>query len=148
MNEETLRNDMKAALRAKDGLRTQVIRALLAAAKNRAIELRVETIPESEMIAVIKREAKQRSEALEFARKAGRDDLVSEHVAASSIIEQYLPKQMSEAELRVAIEQIVSDLGMSEMGPVMKELGKRHGGSYDGKLASGIVNEIVRGTGR
>lgn len=148
MKQEALRNDMKAALRAKDTLRTQIIRALMAAAKNRAIELRVDEIPEAEMLAVLKREAKQRNEALDFARKAGRDDLVSEHVAAIAVIEEYLPKQMSEEEIRNAVTQIIAELGLAEMGPVMRELGKRHNGRYDGKLASGIVNEMVRAAAR
>lgn len=148
MKEETLRSDMKAALRAKDALRTQIIRALMAAAKNRAIELRVDELPETEMLAVLKREAKQRGEALDFARKAGRDDLVGEHEAAIAVIEQYLPKQMSEREIRDAVGQIISELGVAEMGPVMRELGKRHNGRYDGKTASGIVNEMVRATAR
>src|SRR5512139_2250256 len=97
--EQKLRDDMKSALRTKDAFRTQVLRAVLAAAKNRAIELRVDAIPESELVAVLKREAKQRAESLDFARKAGREDLIREHETAVAIVESYLPRQLSEAEL-------------------------------------------------
>jgi uncharacterized protein YqeY len=141
--EQKLREDMKAALRAKDALRTQVLRAILAAAKNRAIELRVDAIPESELITVLKREAKQRAESLDFARKAQRDDLVGEHEAAVAIVESYLPKQLTELELRAEIEAITRDTGASDIGSIMKELGRRHAGRYDGRLASRLAAEIA-----
>jgi uncharacterized protein YqeY len=141
--EQKLRDDMKSALRAKDTLRTQILRAVLAAAKNRAIELRVDAIPEAELVAVLKREAKQRTESLEFARKAGREELIREHEAAVGIVESYLPKQLSEAELRAAIEAIVREIGATDIGPIMKELGRRHAGRYDGKLASRLAAELA-----
>jgi uncharacterized protein YqeY len=141
--EQKLRDDVKTALRSKDALRTQVLRAVLAAAKNRAIELRVDAIPESELVSVLKREAKQRAEALDFARKAGRDDLVREHEAAVAIVESYLPKQLSETELRAEIDAITRDIGASDIGSIMKELGRRHAGRYDGKLASRLAGEFA-----
>ena len=146
--EQKLRDDMKTALRSKDALRTQVLRAVLAAAKNRAIELRVEAIPESELIAVLKREAKQRAESLDFARKASREDLVREHEAAVAIVESYLPKQLSEGELRAEIETITRETGAADIGSIMKELGRRHAGRYDGKLASRLASEIVARSSR
>lgn len=146
--EQKLREDMKSALRAKDAQRTQVLRAVLAAAKNRAIELRVDEIPEAELVAVLKREAKQRAESLDFARKAGRDDLVREHEAAVAIVESYLPKQLSEAELRAEIQAIMHETGAAEIGPIMKELGRRHAGRYDGKLASRLAGECATGGSR
>ena len=146
--EQKLRDDMKTALRAKDAQRTQVLRAVLAAAKNRAIELRVDAIPESELVAVLKREAKQRAESLDFARKAGRDDLVRENEAAVAIVESYLPKQLSEAELRAEIQTIMGETGAADVGSIMKELGRRHTGRYDGKLASRLAGELTRGGSR
>jgi len=141
--EQKLRDDMKAALRSKDALRTQVLRAILAAAKNRAIELRVDVISESELLAVLKREAKQRAESLGFARKADRADLVREHETAVAIVESYLPKQLSEPELRAEIEAITRDTGAADIGSIMKELVRRHAGHYDGKLASRLAGEIA-----
>lgn len=141
--EQKLRDDMKSALRTKDAFRTQVLRAVLAAAKNRAIELRVDAIPESELVAVLKREAKQRAESLDFARKAGRDELIREHETAIAIVESYLPKQLSEAELRAEIEGITRETGAADIGSIMKELGRRHAGRYDGKLASRLANELA-----
>ena len=146
--EQKLRDDMKSALRTKDAFRTQVLRAVLAAAKNRAIELRVDAIPESELVAVLKREAKQRAESLDFARKAGRDELIREHETAIAIVESYLPKQLSEAELRAEIEVITRETGAADIGSIMKELGRRHAGRYDGKLASRLAGECATGNSR
>lgn len=146
--EQKLREDMKSALRARDAQRTQVLRAVLAAAKNRAIELRVDEIPEAELVAVLKREAKQRAESLDFARKAGRDDLVREHESAVAIVEGYLPKQMSETELRAEIQAIMRETGAADIGSIMKELGRRHAGRYDGKIASRLAGECAAGNSR
>jgi uncharacterized protein YqeY len=141
--EPTIRDDLKLAMRAKDAHRCQILRAILAAAKNRAIELRVESLDETEFLSVLKREAKQRAESLDFAKKAERDDLVREHTAALAIVEAYLPRQMSESELRDEITAIVAEAGVSGMGAVMKELTRRHAGHFDGKTASRLANEIL-----
>ena len=146
--EQALREDLKTAMRSKDALRAQVVRTILAAAKNRAIELRVETLEEAELTAVIKREAKQRAESLDFARKAGREDLIREHTASLAVVEAYLPRQMSEDELRAAIQSIVAESGANGVGPVMKELNKRHAGHFDGKAASRLAGELFQGGGR
>jgi uncharacterized protein YqeY len=135
-------------MRAKDALRSQVLRAILAAAKNRAIELRVESLEEAEFLAVVKREAKQRAESLEFARKAAREDLVREHEASLAVVESYMPRQLSEAELRAEIASIVAESGANGVGPVMKELTKRHAGHFEGKLASRLAGEILKAGAR
>jgi uncharacterized protein YqeY len=146
--EQTLRDDLKSAMRAKDGPRAQVLRTILAAAKNRAIELRVDALDEAEFIAVVKREAKQRAESLDFARKADREELIREHAAALAVVETYLPRQMSESDLRAAVAAVVAETGATGVGPVMKELTKRHAGRYDGKTASRIAAEVLKGDGR
>jgi hypothetical protein len=146
--EPRIRDDLKSAMRAKDVLRCQVLRTILAVAKNRAIELRVESIDETEFLSVLKREAKQRAESLEFARKAEREDLVREHTAALAVVEAYLPRQMSESELREEIEAIAAAAGANGVGAVMKELSRRHAGHFDGKTASRLAGEIVQRAAR
>jgi len=141
--EESLRADLKAAMLNKDALRVRVLRSLLAAIKNRAIDARGTDLTETDLVAVIKREAKQCRETLEFARKAGRDETVKEQEAVLRVLESYLPAQMDEAALRREIEAIASETGATNIGPVMKELSARHGGRFDGKTASRIAAEIV-----
>ena len=146
LSEAKLREDLKLAMRGRDELRTRVLRGLLAAIKNKSIEARGEELAESDLLAVVKKEAKQCSETLAFAREAGRTESVSEHEAVLTVLETYLPQQLGEQELRTEIAAIISDTGaegMSAMGQVMKELGARHAGRYDGKLASGLVREML-----
>jgi uncharacterized protein YqeY len=145
VNEDRLRDDMKAAMRAKDQLRLRVVRGLLAAIKNKNIELGSSDLTEKDVIAIVKREAKQCTETLEAAREAGRAEMAAEHEAVLAILESYLPAQMTEQELETAVRAIIADTGASSIGPVMKALGERHGGSYDGKAASRIVAKLLAG---
>jgi uncharacterized protein YqeY len=144
MTEEKIREDLKTAMRERDTAASTVLRGLLAAIKNKAIELKADALSDKDFIAVVKREAKQCAETLDFAKKAGRDESVAEHEAALAVLERYLPAQMDEAALRSAIEQIAAGLGEgANMGAIMKELSAKHGGSFDGKTASRIANEIA-----
>jgi uncharacterized protein YqeY len=143
ISDQGLRADLKNAMLAKDRVRTSVLRALIAAAKNRAIERKEPTLDETELIAIVRREIKQRNETMEFARKAGRDETVAELTQELAVLDGYLPKQLGEEELRAAITTIVSDCGATSIGPVMKELSSRYPGRYDGKLASRLAQEMV-----
>jgi len=143
VTENSLRDDLKTAMRSKDQLRTRVVRNLLAAIKNRNIENRASTISDGDLLAILKREAKQCRETLDAAREAGRAELVAEHEAVLAVLEDYLPKQLSEAELEEAIKAIVAETGADSIGPVMKGLGERFAGSYDGKLASKVAAKVL-----
>lgn len=142
MTEPELRAALKQSMRDRDSLRSRVLRNVLAAIKNKAIETRSEP-GDAEIMAILKREAKQCGETLDFARKAGREDTVAEHEQVLAVLAELLPSQMDEAELRAAIAAIVEETGASAMGAVMKELGQRHAGSYDGKMASRLAAEAV-----
>jgi len=143
LDEKALRADLKKAMLARDAVRTRVARGVIAAVKNRMIELKSTELPENEILTILKREAKQRTEALEFARKAQREETVAELQAEMAVLEDYLPKQLGEPELRAAIETIAKSTGASSIGPVMKELSSRYPGRFDGKLASRLASEIL-----
>jgi len=143
LSEDGLRADLKSAMLAKDGARTRILRAILAAAKNLAIEKKVAALAEQDLLGVVKREVKQRHESVDFARQASRTDTVAELQEEIAMLEEYLPKQLGEAELRAAIATIVADMAATSIGPVMKELSTRYPGRYDGKLASRIAQEGV-----
>lgn len=143
LSEESLRTDLKRAMLAKDRTRTRVLRSILAVTKNAAIEKKVGMIDEADVLAVVKRELKQRNESLEFARQAARADTVAELQEDIAVLEDYLPKQLGEAELRAAVRTIVEDSGAASIGPIMKELSSRYPGRYDGKLASRIAQEAL-----
>ncbi|HYB97754.1 MAG TPA: GatB/YqeY domain-containing protein [Candidatus Limnocylindrales bacterium] len=142
MTEKELRERLSAAMREKQPMRMRALRAILAGVKNRGIELRGE-VPEKEITTIIQREAKQCRETLDFATKAGRDDQVAEHQALLTEIETLLPQALSEEELRQAILAIVAETSATSIGPVMKTLGDRYAGRYDGKRASELIRAIL-----
>lgn len=144
VDEEGLRAELKNAMLAKDRTRVRVLRAILAAAKNVAIEKKTPALEELDVLAVVKREMKQRQESLEFARQAGRAETVAELQEELIVLEEHLPKQLDETELRAAIGTLVADAGAASIGAIMKELASRYPGRYDGKLASRIAQEVLK----
>jgi hypothetical protein len=143
ITEEAFRTDLKNAMLAKDRVRTSVLRAVISAAKNRAIELKRPAVDEPELVAILRREIKQRNETLDFARKASRAETAAELAQEIAVLEEYLPNQLGEEELRAAIGTIVQDCGATSIGPVMKELSTRYPGRFDGKLASRLAQELI-----
>lgn len=144
MTEKDLRDALTNAMRAKDTVRLRALRAVLALVKNRMIELRGE-LSERDIASLIQREVKQCKETLEFAQKAGRSDQVAEHEELLTIFEGLLPTGLSEDELAAAIREIVAETGATSLGPIMKTLGDRYAGRYDGKMASGLARDILAG---
>ncbi len=143
MTEQELRDRLKASMRERDTVAIKVLRGVLAGVKNRLIETKSDELPEADITAILKRESKQYGEALDFARKSGRAEVIEEEERAVAFAASLLPAQMSDAELKAAIEAIVSETGADSIGPVMKELGARHAGLYDGKAASALVRELL-----
>jgi hypothetical protein len=131
-------------MRAKDTARLRALRAVLALVKNRMIEVRGE-LSERDIASLIQREVKQCKETLDFARKADRADQVAEHEELLAILEGLLPTGLSEEELATAIRTIIAETGATSLGPIMKTLGERYAGRYDGKLASGLARDILAG---
>ncbi len=145
MKESELRTELETAMKAKDALRVRVLRNVLAAIKNKSIDKKGGELAESELLAVVGREAKQCRETLDFARQAGREGTVAEQQAVLAVLESLLPGRMSEEELEGAIREILADSGADSIGPVMKALGERHAGRYDGKTASALVRKLLAG---
>ena len=145
MTEKDLRDALTAAMRARDAARMRALRGVLALVKNRMIEVRGGELPEREIASLIQREVKQCKETLEFARQAARSDRVAEHEEQLAILEGLLPNALSEEELRAAIRAIIAETGATSLGPVMKALGERYAGRYDGKAASGLARDILAG---
>lgn len=146
---QRLENDMKEALRAREAGRTRlsVIRMVRAAIKNVEIE-RGHELSDDEVLEVLAREKKQRQEALEEYRKAGRQDLVAQIEEELAIIAGYLPAPLSEEELTELARQVISEVGASgpqDMGKVMGRLMPRIRGRAEGADASRIVRQLLAG---
>jgi len=144
--EATLRDDLQAAMKARDMPTVYVLRGLLAAIANQRIERGVAELGESDIVALAQREAKQREEAEGFARNAGRDDLVAQNAAERVILARYLPAQLDDAELTNLVRSWLAE-GLNAMGPIMARLKERHAGQYDGKRAAEIVRSILTNNG-
>jgi len=142
---ERLNEDMKQAMKDGDKFRLQVIRLVRASIKNQEIELR-RPLTEEETIQVLSRELKQRRESLQDFQKAGREDLIAQVTAEMDIITQYLPKQLSEEEIKEIALQTMKETGASskaDMGKLMGALMPKVKGRADGKLVNRIVQELL-----
>lgn len=142
---ERLNQDMKTAMKNKEKTKLSVIRMLRSEIKNEEIE-RQHTLNDEEVIEVLMRELKKRKDALQQFEEAGRDDLVQQLREEISVIEPYLPEQLSEEELRELVREVVQETGASskaDMGKVMKAIMPRVKGRADGKLVNRLVQEVL-----
>ncbi|MGI6285906.1 putative protein YqeY [Moorella humiferrea] len=142
-----LQQDMKDALKNHDKIRLQTIRMVLAAIKNAEIE-KMHPLSDEEVAAVIQREIKMRREALEQFAQGGREDLVHQTEAELKVLEEYLPKQLDDDELKQIIVATIAEVGAQsgkEIGKVMAALMPKIRGRADGKRANAMVRELLRG---
>lgn len=143
-----LRDDINKALteamKAKNERAVSTLRMVNSTLKNADIEARTTGKPlgDAEVLAVLQKMVKQRQESVEMYQKGGRDDLVKQEQEEIAIIQGYLPKQMSEAEMAAAIDAAVSETGastMKDMGKVIGLLRGKYAGQMDFGKASGLV---------
>lgn len=152
MLRERFAADLKDAIRSKDAPRVSTLRLILAAVKDRDIAARTEDssegVDEAEVLAILGRMVKQRQDSARAYEEGGRLDLAEAERAEIRIIKGYLPRQMSEDEVRVAIAQAVADThaaSIRDMGKVMAELKARHAGKMDFARASATVKDMFCG---
>ena len=148
--EEKVMADLKPAMLAKDEKSLRSLRAIKAAIINlKTSEGFGGTIKEDDEIKLLQKLVKQRKESLEIYEKQNRNDLAEKEKEEITIIEKFLPKQMSEEELKEVISKIISETGASsqaDMGKVMGMANKQLGGKADGKTIAAIVKEILAST--
>ena len=149
MLRDQIQSETVTAMKAKDKDRTAALRLIGAKIKDRDIELRTaDKKPEDDELVtdVLLKMAKQRRESIEMYEDGGRQELADKEKAELVVIEEFLPRQMSEDETRAAIAAIKADLnaeGMKDMGRLMGELKNRHGATLDMSKASGLVKEAL-----
>lgn len=138
-------DDLKAAMKGGDKTKVATLRLLIAALKNERIQAGRE-LTADEIEAAVRRGVKQRKDSIEQYAKGGRQDLVEAEKAELAVLESYLPKGLSDAEIEAAIHAIVAEKGFSsgkDVGLVMKELMARHRGRVDGKRAQEMARQIL-----
>jgi uncharacterized protein len=134
-----LQSDLTEARKAREKLRILVLSTTLSEIRNREIELGRD-LDDGEFVAVISRAVKRRKEAADQMRSGGRIDLAEREETEAEILSRYLPRGLSEAEVRHIVREIMGE-GIRELGPVMGRLMPRLRGRFDGKEANRIVRE-------
>jgi uncharacterized protein YqeY len=144
---EKLQTDLTQAIRSRDELQSGTIRMLLAAITNEEVAGKAaKVLSDAEIITVLSREAKKRREAVEAYTQAKREDLANKEKAEAAVIAQYLPKQLSEGEIKKLIQEAIAATGAtgpSGMGLVMKQLQPKIAGKADGGLVSALVKAAL-----
>lgn len=144
---ERLEAAMHDAMRARDERRTQTLRMAMAAAHNQEIA-RGRPLTDDEVIEVLTRQVKQRRESIEMYRSAGREDRAAAEEAEAAILAEFLPEQLSEAEIEALARDAIAETGASspgDLGRVMGALSPRTKGRADGRLVSDIVRRLLGG---
>jgi uncharacterized protein YqeY len=140
-------DDIKVAMREKNADRLNCLRFLQAQVKNKEIEVRPATITDEDILQVIKKLVKQRKEGIEQFVQHGRQDLADKEKVELGILEELLPSQMNEDQVRAIVDKVVADLGatsVKDMGAVMKEVLARTAGAADGKIVSQAVKSKLQ----
>jgi uncharacterized protein YqeY len=142
---EHIDSEIKQALKSGDKERLTVLRGLKSDLKYRQIE-KHDDLTEEDVIAVLSSAAKKLRDSIEQFKAGGRQDLVDKETRGLEIVQSFLPKQMSEDELRGIIKKIIEETGADspqKAGLVMKSLMPEIKGKADGKLANRLVMEML-----
>lgn len=141
MLKKKVEDDVKVAMKARDTVRLNTVRGLLSEMKREEIDTRTE-LTEDRAIAIVQREIKKRRDALDFAKNAGRAELVEQNEVELKILQSYLGEQMSEDELRTLITRLVSE-GNDSLGKIMGALNADYKGRFDGRVASEVAKSAL-----
>lgn len=142
---EQLNQQIKEAMKAKDQVRLRGLRLIKSTIMLMHAEGGSGPSAEDEMAALVKM-AKQRKDSIDIYLKEGRDDLAAKEQEELDVISEFLPEQMSEDEIKKALEKIISETGaegMKDMGKVMGRATQEMKGKADGKLISQVVRQLL-----
>jgi len=144
---EQIEKDVIAAMKAKDVVKVSTLRMLKSALGNYLIQVKRNKADDAEVLGIIAKQAKQRRESVESFEKAGRKDLSEKEKAELAILESYLPKQLTNDELRAAVQNAIATSGAkgpADMGKLMKVLMPSIQGKADGKRVQEAVKALLK----
>ena len=145
MLSEKIDLNIKESMKEKNELRLSTLRMLKAAIKNKEIDKK-EKLSEPEILDLIQKQVKQRKDSISEFQKAGRQDLIDKETKEIGVLELYLPKQLTEAELKDLIEKAIQKTGAkvkADMGKIMKEVMPQIAGRADGKQVNQIASSLL-----
>lgn len=141
---EKITGDVKSAMKSGDKARLTTLRFVLSglqgAQKEKALKQSGATLTDDEAISVLQKEAKRRKEAIELFRKGQRDDLVKKEEAELAFIYEYIPKELSTAELSVMVDDLIAK-GSADFNTLMRETMKLVKGRADGKTVGDVIKK-------
>jgi uncharacterized protein YqeY len=142
---ERITDDMKAAMRSGEKQRLGVIRMITAAIKQREVDERI-ALDDSQVLGVLEKMIKQRKESLVMFQAGNRQDLVDKEAAEITLLQGYLPSQLSDAEIDALIKETIAATGaasIKDMGKVMAALREQYAGQLDPSKSSQMVKKLL-----
>ena len=141
---DKINNDIKNAMKAKEREKLEALRSIKSAILNAETEKAGSELNEEKELGMLQKLLKQRRDSADLYKEQGRDDLAKDEELQAAIIEEYMPEQMNEDEVRAEVKKAIEQtgaLGPSDMGKVMGPLVGKLKGKADGKLISSLVKE-------
>lgn len=145
MLKEKLMDDLKESMKNKDAIRKNTIQmvraAILQIEKDKGIE-----VEDDKILEIISKEVKSKKDVLKDFERAERQDLIDQTNQEISVLQEYLPKQLSREEIKSELEKIIAKIGatsMKDMGAIMKEAKAKMGASAEGKIINEVAKEIM-----
>jgi uncharacterized protein YqeY len=141
---ERIQQELKAAMLAKDADRLSTLRLLKSALGYVQIEKKTDQLSDSDVIAVVQKEAKKRRDSIEQYRNGGRPELAEKEARELTVLETFLPQPLSPEELEQLVRASIQELGATtkkDMGPVVKAVQAKAAGRADGKAISSVVGK-------
>lgn len=138
---------MRDGMRARDERRTQTLRMAMSAAHNREIELG-HALTDEDYLEILGRQLKQRRESIEAFRAGGREAMADNEQAEATILAEFLPEPLAEAELERIVREAIAETGAAspaELGKVMGRVVPQTKGRADGKAVSDLVRRLLAG---
>ena len=142
---DLIKDDLKKAIKSQDNIKKLVYRFILSAIHNEEIKLGKELDNDMVMKIMIK-QAQQRKESIEAFKLGSREDLISKETQELKIIEQFLPEQIDESEIKNLAQQTINEVGaesVKDLGKVMPILMKKLAGKAEGKIVNKVVTELL-----
>ena len=145
MLKEKLLEDLKESMKEKNVIRKNVVQMVRAAILQIEKDKKIE-VSDSQIVDIIAKEAKKRKDALEDYQKSGREDLIEQMNQEIKILNEYLPKQLTEEELTQKMQEIITELGatsIKDIGAVMKKAKETIGAAANGKAINEVAKKIL-----
>ncbi|MCK5580961.1 MAG: GatB/YqeY domain-containing protein [Candidatus Omnitrophica bacterium] len=143
---EQISKDYIQAMKAKDSLKSSTLSFLRAQIKNVIIDKKKDVLEDEEVVAIIKKQVKQRHDSIEQYEKGGRPELAQKEKQELEILKNYLPEEMAAEQLGPIVEEAIKESGatsMKDMGAVMKAVMPKVAGKADNKMVSDLVKKSL-----